>query len=171
MVMGRSGSGKTYSLKNFQKDEVGTIAVEKSRLPFRSDLKMIRIPSFDQDPELNSNARINAARYAWIQNVIQKARVKSIVIDDSQFLLVNEFFDRSEERGYNKYTDIARNFRVLIHFVNELPDGEGHITAFANGLVIRYLKRVDISEDEIVVHFKAGIEEHIKRASATSLRM
>ena len=124
MVMGRSGSGKTYSLKNFQKDEGGIIAVEKSRLPFRSDLKMIRIPSFDQDPELNSNARINAARYAWIQNVIQKARGKSIVIDDSQFLLVNEFFDRSEERGYNKYTDIARNFRGLIHFVNELPDAE-----------------------------------------------
>ena len=49
-------------------------------------------------------------------------------------------------------------------------DGEGHITAFAYSLVTRDLKRVDISEDEIVVQFKAGIEEHIKRASATSLK-
>ena len=49
-------------------------------------------------------------------------------------------------------------------------DGEGHITAFAYSLVTRYLKRVEIFEDEIVVQSKAGIEEHIKRASATLLR-
>ena len=62
-------------------------------------------------------------------------------------------------------------FRKTQYRVPEgILDGVGHITAFANGLVIRYLKRVDISEDEIVVQFKAGIEEHIKRASATSLK-
>ena len=41
LIIGRSGSGKTYSLKNFQPDEVGIISVEKGRLPFKSDLKTV----------------------------------------------------------------------------------------------------------------------------------
>jgi hypothetical protein len=45
------------------------------------------------------------------------------VIDDSQYLLVNEFFDRAKEAGYQKYTDMALNFRNLIHDINrKAPD-------------------------------------------------
>ena len=44
LVIGRSGSGKTYSLKNFKADEVGVISVEKGRLPFRTDIKAVRVP-------------------------------------------------------------------------------------------------------------------------------
>ena len=54
--------------------------------------------------------------------MIQKAKVPSIVIDDSQYLLVNELFDRAGEKGYDKFTEIAKNFRDLIHFVNDLED-------------------------------------------------
>ena len=46
LVIGRSGSGKTYSLKNFKPDEVGILSVEKGRLPFRSDLKVAKVKSF-----------------------------------------------------------------------------------------------------------------------------
>lgn len=56
--------------------------------------------------------------------VIRKSKAKSIVIDDSQYLLVNELFDRSKEKTYDKFTDIARNFRDLIHYINELEDEE-----------------------------------------------
>ena len=56
--------------------------------------------------------------------VIRKSKAKSIVIDDSQYLLVNELFDRSKEKTYDKFTDMARNFRDLIHYINELEDEE-----------------------------------------------
>lgn len=119
--MGRSGSGKTYSLKNFAPDEVGVISVEKGRLPFKSDIKAIRIPkSFGAD--VKTYAQLNAAKYSWIQQTIAKAKAKSIVIDDSQYLLVNELFDRVTEKGYDKFTGMAANFRNLIHFINELED-------------------------------------------------
>jgi RNase adaptor protein for sRNA GlmZ degradation len=45
LVMGRSGSGKTYSLKSFEQNEVGIVSVEKGRLPFKSKLKVVRIPA------------------------------------------------------------------------------------------------------------------------------
>lgn len=120
-VIGRSGSGKTYSLKNFKADEVGVISVEKGRLPFKTDIKTVRIP---KDFTVNTNAQLNAAKYAWIEMIISKSKAKSIIIDDSQYLLVNELFDRSKEKGYDKFTDIAVNFRNLVHFVNDMPDDD-----------------------------------------------
>lgn len=123
LIMGKSGSGKTYSLKNFKPDEIGIISVEKQRLPFKSDLKIARIPrSFGTPEEKASYATLNRAKYAWIEDVIAKAKTPSVAIDDSQYLLVNELFDRASEKGYDKFTEIAHNFQHLIHFVNDLPD-------------------------------------------------
>ena len=130
LVMGRSGSGKTYSLKNFDPEEVGVISVEKGRLPFRSEIKVLRIPKYGEgSADAKSYGAINRAKYVWLENVIEKAKVKSVVIDDSQYLLVNELFDRAYEKSYDKFTEIAANFRNLIHFINEL-DQEDKIVYF-----------------------------------------
>lgn len=122
LIMGRSGSGKTYSLKNFTPEEVGIISVEKGRLPFRSDLKVVRVPKYDKSADVNTYAQANAAKYSWIVKAISKATQPSVVVDDSQYLMVNELFDRSGEKGYDKFTEIAKNFRDLIHAVNDLDD-------------------------------------------------
>ena len=120
--IGRSGSGKTYSIKNFKADEVGVISVEKGRLPFKTDIKTVRIPK--DFSTANTSAQLNAAKYAWIELIISKSKAKSIIIDDSQYLLVDELFDRSKEKGYDKFTDIAVNFRNLVHYVNDMPDDD-----------------------------------------------
>ncbi len=122
LVLGRSGSGKTYSLKNFKPGEVGIISVEKGRLPFKSDLTVMRLKTFSD--EEYSPEQLNRARYAWLEEIILKAKAKSIAIDDSQYLLANELFDRAKEKGYDKFTDMAANFRNLIKFVNELPEDD-----------------------------------------------
>ena len=119
-VIGPSGSGKTYSIKNFKADEVGVISVEKGRLPFKSDIKVCKVKR--DFPNAKNYAELNAACYSWIQRVIASSKAKSIVIDDSQYLLVNELFDRAKEKSYDKFTDMAVNFRNLIHFINELPE-------------------------------------------------
>lgn len=122
LVIGRSGSGKTYSLKNFKPEEIGVISVEKGRLPFKTDIKTVRVPSFAGEDGCNDYKSINAAKYAWIQQIISKSKAPSIAIDDSQYLLVNELFDRAGEKSYEKFTDMAANFRNLIHGINELSD-------------------------------------------------
>ena len=124
LIEGRSGSGKTFSLKNFKPEEIGVISVEKGRLPFRTEIKAVKIPKFENNADINSYAQANAAKYAWIERTISKSQVKSIVIDDSQYLMANELFDRSGEKGYDKFTEMAKNFRNLIHFVNELDDDD-----------------------------------------------
>lgn len=122
LIIGRSGSGKTYSLKNFKADEVGVISVEKGRLPFRSDIKVAKVPKDPTGGEAKDAASLNAAKYAWITAAIRKAKPKAVVIDDSQYLLVNELFDRANEKGYDKFTGMAKRFRDLIHSINELEE-------------------------------------------------
>lgn len=124
LIMGQSGSGKTFSLKNFKQDEIGIISVEKGRLPFKSDLKVVRLPKYENSADINTYAQANSAKYSWIMNAIAKAKTKSIAIDDSQYLMANEMFDRSGEKGYDKFTDIAKNFRNLIHFINDLDQDD-----------------------------------------------
>ena len=122
IIFGASGSGKTYSLKNFKPEEVGIISVEKGRLPFRSDLKVVKVPAYEKSADCKSYEQANRAKYAWIMNAITKSKAKAIVIDDSQYLMANEMFDRSAEKGYDKFTQIAANFRGLIHYINDLED-------------------------------------------------
>lgn len=124
LVMGRSGAGKTYSLKNFEPNEVGIVSVEKGRLPFKSKLKVVRIPAYEKSENATSMAQANLAKYAWLMGVIQKSKTKAVVIDDSQYLMANELFDRANEKGYDKFTNMAANFRNLIHFINELPEDD-----------------------------------------------
>lgn len=118
LIMGRSGSGKTYSLKPFAANEVCVISVEKGRLPFKSDIPIAKIPAHFAD--VKDYATLNRAKYSWLTRTIETAKYNAVVIDDSQYLLVNELFDRAAEKGYDKFSQMAANFRGLIHAINDL---------------------------------------------------
>ena len=101
LILGYSGSGKTRSIKLMDPETTGVFLVEKPRLPFREQFKVVK-----------------NAGYPQIMTALKNPTMKSYVIDDSQYLLVNEFFDKANEKGYEKFTQIALNFRNLIHWVN-----------------------------------------------------
>ena len=64
----------------------------------------------------------NGDDYQAIAKAINNTKCKSIVIDDAQYLMANEFMRRSSELGYQKFTDIANNFWTLINSINnDLP--------------------------------------------------
>ena len=106
LIEGESGSGKSFAIKGLPPDETGIFSVEKGRLPFKGGYKV--------KPR---------ATYRDINAIFKDPKLKRYVIDDSQYLLVNELFDRAKEVGYQKYTDMAVSFRNLIHNVNYiLPD-------------------------------------------------
>jgi len=106
LILGESGTGKTTSLRNCPPDRFGLINVSKKPLPFRSALKPY-----------------NTDDYGKIIGALKLAKAPSIVIDDSQYLMVNAFMRRSKEKGYDKYTDIANAHWSLIDFIiNSLPE-------------------------------------------------
>ena len=106
-ILGDSGSGKTYSIKNFNVNEVGIFSVEKPYLPFKKDFKIKTRATYEDIMKCFKN----------------EPKLKTYIIDDSQYLMVNEMFDKAKDAGYSKFTDIALHFRNLIHFINHnLPD-------------------------------------------------
>ena len=65
----------------------------------------------------------NNVTYTQIKSNMTKGNFKTYVIDDSQYLMAFEMFDRAKEIGYNKFTDVALNFRSLVDFViKSAPD-------------------------------------------------
>lgn len=105
LILGESGSGKTCSLRNFAPGEIKVFSVAGKRLPFKSKIEI----------ELNSN-------YDSIKASLKNGGFKSYAIDDSQYLMAFEMFSRAKETGYNKFTDIAVQFRSLIDVISrELP--------------------------------------------------
>lgn len=105
-ILGQSGTGKSTSLRNFKSNEILHINVMSKPLPFKG--------SFAET--------YNGDNYVEIAKAINKTDKKTVVIDDAQYLMANEFMRRSGEVGYQKFTDIANNFWTLINSVtNDLP--------------------------------------------------
>lgn len=108
MILGESGSGKSTSLRNFSPDEVVIYNVAGKPLPFRNNSKM---------------KKADNPTYGQIFKNLMAKKYKRYVIDDSQYLLCFELFDRSAETGYTKFTEMAKHFYDLIQLViKQLPD-------------------------------------------------
>lgn len=106
LILGESGSGKSTSLRNFDREEVGIFNVAGKPLPFRKKMN-----------------KADNATYETILKVLRKPALKKYVIDDSQYLMAFESFDHAKETGYSKFTNMALNFRNLIDFaIRSTPD-------------------------------------------------
>lgn len=121
MIYGQSGTGKSASLRNFDPADVGIINVSGKPMPFRKKLPYVTTDN-----------------YASIARVLDQAKAKSIVIDDATYLMVDEFMRTSKVIGYQKFTDMAKNFFDLIEEARGLADDRivyfiGHSDTDANG--------------------------------------
>ncbi len=107
LLIGQSGSGKSTSLRNFDKKEVAVVNVLGKPLPFKSDIKA---PKCDD--------------YNVILKAIENTDKKTIVIDDVGYLLTNEFMNKSSVKGYDKYNEMANNFFNLINGIKNIKGGK-----------------------------------------------
>lgn len=107
LILGESGSGKSASLRNMPPETVGVFNVASKPLPFRNGKNF---------------AIKNRAKYIDIVKSLKRNALKKYVIDDSQYLMAFEFFDRTNEVGYQKFTDIGLNFKNLIQIAMETSD-------------------------------------------------
>ena len=107
-ILGRSGTGKSYSLRNFPKNKLAVINVQGKVLPFKGSA------AIEQTATDNSSNILKALD-------IYSQQYKAIVVDDYQYVMSNEFMRRSSEKGYDKFTEIARHAWDVANKVRELP--------------------------------------------------
>ena len=112
LIYGKSGAGKSRSLKYFAEDEILFINIEGKELPFRNSFKYrCRTDSIDT-----------------IIDQIKKMPCKIAVIDDAGYLMTHHFMDNHRNKkgnaSFDMYDDIADRMYFLVQRIkNEVPEG------------------------------------------------
>lgn len=115
MILGESGTGKSTSMRNLNPEDVLLIQSIRKPLPFKS----AGWKPLTKDTPGNVYVTDESGS---IINAMRKTKRKIIVIDDFQYVMANEFMRRSQETGFNKFTDIGRHAWDILTAANELPD-------------------------------------------------
>ena len=112
LVYGKSGAGKSRSLKGFAEDEIFLVNPIGKRLPFPGKFKYTA----------------KTDNYQTIINGLKQMPTKIAVIDDAGYLLTNTFMrghsaPKAGSSTFDLYNDIADNFWRLFMFIQQqLPD-------------------------------------------------
>ena len=123
LIIGPSGSGKSRSLLNLDPETSFLICAMKKPLPFRGWKDKWRHVAKDapggnllysDDPE--------EIRQYMHRISDKRSACKTIVIDDAQYIMANEFMRRARERGYEKFTQIGQSFWLLVMESGALRD-------------------------------------------------
>ena len=114
LIIGKSGSGKSTSLRNFKQEDVGIINVISKPLPFKNT---------------NNLKIVNTDNYADVKTILTSCKTKSIVIDDAGYLITNQFMRKHANAGagnavFSLYNDIADNYWTLTEIVKTLPENK-----------------------------------------------
>jgi len=110
LIIGQSGTGKSTSLRNLDHKSTFILNVLDKPLPFRGYKSKYNL-------ELkNYHATDDWVKLCEYIRAIDERRpeIKTLIIDDFQYLLANEFMKRAMERGFDKFTDIAQHAWMVI---------------------------------------------------------
>ena len=111
LLIGKSGSGKSTSLRNFGEKEIGLINVSRKPLPFKKKFE----------------STLMSDDYPTIAQAVSQTDKQSVVIDDAGYLIVNMFMKGHSNAGsgnavFGFYNKVGDSFWGLIEFVKSLPD-------------------------------------------------
>ena len=111
LIYGKSGSGKSRSLKEFAEDEIFLVNVERKYLPFRKKFKYIY--------ESDDAEKIKAG--------LKKMPTKTAIIDDAGYILTNIFMRGNSKKKtggdvFDLYNRIGYEFWSLFEYIKtDLP--------------------------------------------------
>lgn len=116
LILGNSGSGKSTSLRNLDPTKTLLIQCINKPLPFRATGWKKRL-SLKSDGNI-----IQTSDPALIEKLMRQSPHEIVVIDDYQSVMVNELLARSSEKGYDKFTDIAKAAWNVFNAAGALAD-------------------------------------------------
>ena len=143
MLLGKSGTGKSTSIKGLDSKETVVINVLGKRLPFKGSNSLYNKENknlFQRDTYTDI--------ISLVQNISDKAaNVKNIILHDVIYVMRKEYFSRAKETGYNKYTELAQHFQQIISTCEKLRDD-------LNVFVI--LHSEDVQSDKVTTGYKVS---------------
>lgn len=112
LIIGKSGSGKSSSLRNLSSDEYSLVNPLKKELPFKTNVKGLESDNYD-----------------LIKKFITETPKKIVVLDDSNYLLTNQFMRNHSKGGsgnavFAVYNELADNYWNLVQHQKNTEGGK-----------------------------------------------
>lgn len=107
IIIGESGTGKSTSLRNLNPKETIIVNVGGKKMPFKGGNK-----KFGKNILHTTNS---SKVCSWLETIKKQKEIKNIIIDDFQFIGGFEYLARANERGYEKFSQIAQNMFLPLH--------------------------------------------------------
>ena len=143
MILGKSGTGKSTSIKGLDPKETVVINVLGKRLPFKGSNAL-----YNKENKNLFQRESYTDIISLIQNISDKAtNVKNIILDDFIYVMRKEYFSRARETGYNKYTELAQHFQQIISTCEKLREDLN---------VFMILHSEDIQSDKTTTGYKVS---------------
>ena len=123
LVIAESGSGKSASGRTLDSKETFWINIANKPLPFKGWRKNYTLISKDNPKGNMTNASSAPGIIKAIQHVNDKMpHITNLVVDDWQYMSAFEYFDKANEKGYDKFTSIASNLAQVAKMPKDLRD-------------------------------------------------
>jgi len=143
IILGKSGTGKSTSIRGLNPKETVVINTLKKRLPFKGSGTLY---SKENHNILEVNTYDNVI--AYLKAIDEKmANVKNIILDDIIYIMRKEYFARAKEVGYGKYTELAAHFQQIISTCENLREDLN---------IFFILHSEDIASDNSIVGYKVS---------------
>jgi len=127
MILGESGTGKSASLRNLLPSQTLLIQAVRKPLPFKAK------GWATYDKKTGAGSVITTDNPEHIEGAMRRIERPVVVLDDFQYVLANEFMRRSDERGFDKFTEIGRHAWNILCAASDLAsDRRVYILAHTN---------------------------------------
>lgn len=117
LVLGNSGSGKTSSIEKLNPKETLILMSQFKPLPFPSWAKNYSVGKFEKD----RGAILVCDNFQKLNNTLkqifnEKAKIpfKNIILDDFQFYTQRDVFSKADEKGFDKWIELAKNISDVL---------------------------------------------------------
>ena len=143
ILLGKSGTGKSSSIKGLNPKETVVLNVLGKKLPFKGSSKL-----YNQE----SKNLFRVDDYTQVINMLQgidknAPYVHNIIIDDAIYIMRKEYFKRAKETGYGKYTELAMHFQQIISTIESMRED-------INVFII--LHSEDVQSDKTTIGYKVS---------------
>ena len=123
LVIADSGTGKSTAIRTLDPKETFIINIANKPLPFQGWKKDYTMISKENSKGNMTSASTAPCIIKAMQLVNDKMpHITNLVVDDWQYMSSFEYFDRANEKGYDKFTQIAANLAQVAKMPKDMRE-------------------------------------------------